>query len=344
MKGVLLPGDRRVKVDTFPDPQPVEDQVLLRIRTAGICGSDMHLYRQNPGRRGESAGVIVGHEGAGTIEAVGPWVKGFRPGDRAIVYMSWGCGRCSFCLNGLMCACEKRDKMGLTVNGADAEGLLAPERQIIPVPDRISFLQATLISCIGGTTYRALSRLGVSGRDTVALFGMGPLGLCALLFAKAMGARTIAVEVEPFRLELAAQLDADVILDPNAVDVPGKIRDVTRGKGADAALDFSGNEQGQRQALESIRYLGRAAFVGLNQKNLLLEPTRHIMERQITLIGSIIPAKGDYEEIFDFVADRDVPLEELVTHRFGLEEAPEAFNLHESGKAGKIVFETGGSG
>ena len=123
------------------------------------------------------------------------------------------------------------------------------------------------------------------------------------------------------------------------VDIPGKIRDVTHGKGADAALDFSGSEEGQRHALESIRYLGQAAFVGLNQKNLLLEPTRHIMERQITLIGSIIPPKGDYEEVFDFLLDREIPLEDLVTHRFALGEAPEAFALHESGRAGKIVFE-----
>ena len=343
MKGVLLPGSRRVSVETFPDPEPVEDQVLVRIVTAGICGSDMHMFRQSPDRRGEAAKVIVGHEGAGIVEAVGPWVRGFEPGDKAIVYMSWGCGGCSFCLNGLMSACEKRDKMGITVNGADAEYLLAPQRQIIPVPDGVTCLQATLTSCIGATAYRALSRIGVSGRDTVALFGMGPLGLCGLLFAKAMGARTIAVEVEQYRLELAAKLDADVLLDPAVVDVPGKIKDLTHGKGADAALDFSGNEQGQRQTLESVCYFGRAAFVGLNQKNLLLEPTKHIMERQTTLIGSIIPPKGDYEKTFEFIGDRRVPLEELATHRFHLEDAPEAFDLHESGKAGKIVFEADSS-
>jgi len=339
MKGVLLPGNRTAVVREFPDPSPGPGEVLIRMKTAGICGSDMHLYRQTPEQRGEGANILIGHEGAGVVEAVGPCVESIHVGDRVIVYMSWGCGRCKFCLSGFMCACETREKMGMTVHGADADYMVAPERQIVNMHRDLSFLQATLISCIGGTSYRALSRLGVSGRDTVALFGMGPLGLTGLLMARAVGARVIAVEVIKYRRELAKELGADVVLDPAQVDVVSEIRRLTRGKGAHATLDFSGNAAAQRNALESVRYLGRVAFVGLNLGDLTIQPVKHVMERQITLIGTLIPSMGEYEEIAEFVLDKKVPLEDMVTHRFSVDDAPEAFALHESGNAGKIVFE-----
>jgi threonine dehydrogenase-like Zn-dependent dehydrogenase len=337
MRGVVFLGGRQAEVRDFPDPMAGPGEVVVQLRAGGLCGSDLHLYRQSVAERAGNT-TVPGHEPSGVVQAVGPGVTHVQVGDRVSVYHYRGCGHCPQCLGGNLMWCNERRGYGGPIHGSDADLILTDARNCCPLPDELSFAVGAMMACNAGTAFSSINKLKVSGADTVAVFGQGPVGLAGTLFAKAMGARVVVVEPQAVRRDLALSLGADTAIDPTQDDAIAAIKDLTHGEGAHAAYETSGSAPGQNGAVESLRLGGRAVFVGIGSQGTTINPMQ-IIGKQATLMGSFVLPLPMYWEMLRFVLDHQVPLEAIVTHRFPIERAPEAFTLFDSGATGKVVFE-----
>jgi propanol-preferring alcohol dehydrogenase len=340
MKAVLLPGGRQVQVVDRPEPEPNAGEALVRVRASALCRSDMSLYDGTPIVGGEGAGtgrVIPGHEAAGEVVKLGPFAGGVAVGDRVAIYLAIGEGRCEWCRRGYRMLCPSWKCVGFDVDGGDAEYVVLPAENCLPIPDQMSFEVAALSTDMIGTQYSTQSRLGVSGTDTVAIFGLGPMGAAGVLVAKARGARVVAVDVLKERLDLAARLGADVVVDSSSQDTVAALRSATRGDGVDIAIDCSGNPAAQNSALDATRRMGSVAFVGESRAT-TMNPSDQFIRKMLTVIGGWYFATWEYAAITRFILDHDLPVEELVTHRFSLAEAPEAFRMFNARETEKAVF------
>jgi threonine dehydrogenase-like Zn-dependent dehydrogenase len=337
MRGVVFPGDRRAEVRDYPDPEPGPGEVVVRMKAAGLCGSDLHLYRQTAAQRAGSD-TIPGHEPSGVVEMLGAGVDTVGIGDRVSVYHYRGCGHCKHCRAGNVMWCAERRGYGGPIHGADADLLLTDARNCMPLPDELSFAHGALMACAAGTAFSSIRKLQISGEDTLVIFGQGPVGLCGLLVAKAMGGRVIGVDPIPERRALALRLGADAALDPAEIDVVAALRDLTHGEGADLAFETSGSAAGQNGAVDCLRLGGKAVFVGFGARDKTLNPSQFI-GRQLTLMGSFVIPIYMYDDLVRFILDHNLSLEEMVTHRFPLEEAPEAFARFDGGATGKVILE-----
>jgi threonine dehydrogenase-like Zn-dependent dehydrogenase len=322
-----------VELRDFPDPVPGPGDVVVRIRSSGLCGSDLRPYRMD-----HSQTAIGGHEPCGEVAALGAGVVGAAIGDRVIVHHYSGCGTCKYCRMGYDQLCVHGHKTyGFGAHGGNADFVLVPARTLVPLPDELSFEEGAAIACGTGTAYMALKKLDVSGRDTLAIYGQGPVGLSATQLGKAMGARVIAIDIAAPRLEHGRRLGADVTVNPTECDPIERVRELTGGEGADATLDCTGNATARAQTVRSARVFGRACFVG-EGGTVQLEPSPDIIHRHLTLYGSWTFSTIGLEECARFIVDRQVPLDLLITHRFRLDQADEAFQEFDKGETGKCVF------
>ena len=344
MRGVVFLGNRKAEVREFSTPDPGPGQVLVRMKVSSICGTDMHFYRKSwtdlvafRQSFNGSSDTITGHEPCGIVEAVGSHVMAVKPGDRVTVYQHVGCERCGFCRNGDVMFCPNRTGYGSVHNGSAADFTLVPERNCLGLPAALSFERAAVLSCAGGTAYQSINRLAPSGKDTMAIFGLGPVGLCATMFATARGAQVICIDLIPERLELAKQFGAIETIDATQDDPLKVIQDFTGGKGVNTGADYSGNPQAQETMLACAGKGARLAIVGVGE-SFQVDTLRMMIMKQLTLMGSWIYNIGLHDEFVDFVLKKDLPLEKLITHRFCIEQGPEAFKLFDSGKTGKVIF------
>jgi propanol-preferring alcohol dehydrogenase len=340
VKAVLLPGNREVQVVDREEPRAGFGEVLIRTRASALCRSDMSLYYGNPIVGGDGAGtglIIPGHEPAGDIVEVGEGVTGLAPGDRVAVYLAIGCGHCAYCLSGDRMLCSEWKCIGFDVDGGDADYMVAPAVNCLKLPEAMSYEVGAVLTDMVGTQYHAQKRLGVSGTSTLAVFGVGPMGGAGVLVGKGRGARVIAVDVVPARLELAAEMGADVIINSAEEDPVARLRELTRGEGVDAAIDCSGAPAAQNAALDAARKRGAVAFVGESRQT-TINPSDQMIRKLLTVIGAWYFPLWEYAEIAQFVADRELPVERLITHRFGLDDAAEAFRLFDARETEKAVF------
>jgi threonine dehydrogenase-like Zn-dependent dehydrogenase len=345
MLGALLPGGRQVELRTFPVPEPGHGQVLVRMRASTICGSDIRaIYREHLGVGAEAyQGVIAGHEPSGEVVAVGPGTQRLAAGDRVVVYHICGCGQCDECRRGYEIGCHQpqRAAYGWQRDGGHAPYLLAEERSCLRLPDELSFVDGACVACGFGTAYEALLRARVSGNDRLLITGLGPVGLAVAMLGKALGASTVVgTDPSPERRALGMQLG---LLDRAfEVDAEGlaEVRASSDDVGYEVTIDCSGTPQGRLAALENTRAWGRSVFVGEGGR-VDFEVSKLLIHRQLTLHGSWVTSLGHMEELLDRLVRWKLSPEAVVTDRFELEDAVEAYRLADSGSAGKvaIVFE-----
>lgn len=340
MKAVIFLGDRRAVVQEKKDPEPRAGEVVVRMKASGICGSDMHKYRSTPEeiRKGGFSNLVIGHEPAGIVERIGEGVENVRVGERVWVYHNAGCGYCPECLSGYHQLCKKLWLLGTNTDGSWADFMLTRAMSCISLPEKLSFIDGAIMACTGGTVYRALERLNLKGYDTFAIFGMGPLGLCGVLLAKALGARVIAVDLEDERLNAAKRLGADDIINGGREDPADSIRSLTEQRGASASIDFSGNASAN--AIHCLGFGGRAALIGFGHD--LTEGfqlrTHDMIFKNLTVMGNLVFPISTCQEMMNFLQLHDISLESIVTQRFPIEKAAEALNLFDTLKTGKIAF------
>lgn len=348
MRGVVFLGERQLELREFPDPTPGPGEVVLAIKASGMCGSDLHPYRAprtgsaaaSLGLGGSGGPVIGGHEPCGVVAARGPGVSeaDAPTGARVMNHHYKGCGHCKHCRVGWSQLCPRGIVVyGMTGHGAHAPYMKVPASTLVPLPDELSFEEGAAVSCGTGTAYGALKRLEVSGRDTLAVFGQGPVGLSATMLGKAMGARVVAVDVAPERLALARDLGADAVISSRETEPVAALRELTRGEGVDKAIDCSGHPDARLAAIRSARTWGTVCFVGEGGQ-VTIEVSQDMIRKQLTLIASWTFSAVGQEECARFVADRKVPLKKLLTHRYRLEQAAEAYTLFDTQTTGKGVF------
>lgn len=340
MKAVLFPGDKQVQVVDRPDPRPGPGEVLIKTRASAICRSDMSLYYGKPIVGGESAGkglIVPGHEPAGVVVEVGPGVTSVQPGDRVAIYLAFGCGHCRYCQSGFLMLCPNWICLGFDVDGGDADYVVAPAQNCLKLPDQLSYEAGAVMTDMVGTQYHTQKRLGLSGVDTVAIFGIGPMGAAGVLIGKGRGARVIAIDVLDSRLEMARECGAEEVINSTNEDVVERLRALTYGDGVDCAIDCSGNPAAQNAALDSTRKQGAVAFVG-ESRSTTINPSDQMIRKLLTVIGAWYFPIWEWTELTRFVVDRQIPVEKMITHRFRLEDAPEAFRLFDQRKTEKAVF------
>ena len=343
MRGIVFLGNRKLELQNFADPTPGPGEVVLEMKASGMCGSDLHPYRavgNAAAALGLGAGgpVIAGHEPCGVVAAVGAGVDASLVGQRVMNHHYKGCGRCRHCRLGWSQLCRKGITVyGMTGHGGHAAFMLAPAFTCVPLPDELSFEEGASVSCGTGTAYGALKRIDVSGRDTLAVFGQGPVGLSATMLGRAMGARVIAIDVVPERLALARELGAEETINARDTDAVKAIHDLTHGEGAETTMDCSGSAEGRLGALQSAGTWGRVAFVGEGGQ-VTIDVSKHMLRRQLTVHASWTFSNTGQEECARFVADRKIPLKKLLTHRFRLDQADEAYRVFDTQTTGKGVF------
>ncbi|WP_420799386.1 zinc-dependent alcohol dehydrogenase family protein [Ktedonospora formicarum] len=342
MTGVVLPGNRQLEFREYPIPEPGHGQVLIRMKASSLCGSDLRaIYRPTEQGSGPEAyrGVIAGHEPCGIIEQVGPGTHRFHEGDRVIVYHICGCGQCQACRGGWMISCEGEGRAahGWQRDGGHAEFMLADERTLVALPDELTYLDGAMVACGIGTAYAASLRANVSGRDVVLITGLGPVGVGAALLCKAMGARVVGVEAIPERIELARKLGIMDIVSPTDQDAVTTLRAYTGGHGFEVAIDCSGNANARHMCLELAREWGRVVYVG-EGGTVSFEPSPLLIHKQLSLYGSWVCSLPQMEELVEKLVRWQLHPEVMVTHRFPLAQAREAYELFDSGKTGKVAI------
>ncbi|WGF88102.1 zinc-dependent alcohol dehydrogenase family protein [Marinivivus vitaminiproducens] len=348
MRGIVFPGDGVVEIMEFPDPTPGDDEVVLEVKASGMCGSDLHHLRRKKGGVSltgaltNAVPVIEGHEPCGVVVAAGRSVPKIGPatvGTRVMVHHYFGCTTCNHCRSGWTQLCQEVPLKiyGNNAHGAHARYMKVPASTLVPLPDELSFEAGAAISCGTGTAYGALRRLAVSGRDTVAIFGQGPVGLSATLLAKAMGATVITLDVNEERLERAKLFGADHLIDPTQVDAVAAIRDLTRGQLSDKTLDASGSASGRISAIRSTKIWGAMCFVG-EGGDVTINVSADIMRKQLTLLSSWTFSTVVQAECAKFVAKRALDIDGLFTDRWRIEDGVQAYAEFQKQAGGKGVF------
>jgi threonine dehydrogenase-like Zn-dependent dehydrogenase len=342
MRAAYLPGNSTVEMRTVPIPTPSHGEVLVAIKASTICGSDIRcIYHEHLGKGPEGyQGVIAGHEPAGLIVEAGPGCRRFKVGDRVIVYHISGCGVCNDCRRGYMISCTSpayRRAYGWQRDGGMAEYMIAEEKDLIFLPDQLTYADGAQVACGFGTVYEALEKIGINGNDAVLITGLGPVGLAAGALCRKLGAeRIIGIDVSPDRLSLALQLGlCDTVLAAGPENV-AQVRDLTAGNGVERAVDCSANAEARATAIRATRKWGRIAMVGEGGA-VTFNPSPDIIHDQKAIYGSWVTSTWLMEELVERLVRWELHPEDIITHRFALEQAGEAYALMAGGRCGKVA-------
>jgi threonine dehydrogenase-like Zn-dependent dehydrogenase len=347
MRAVVFSGNRKIDFLNFDDPTPGPGEVVLEIKASGLCGSDLKYYRAAGteglaalGLKLASGPMIAGHEPCGVVAALGPNVdpKSWKVGDRVMVHHYYGCTVCPNCRTGWTQMCVE----GATIYGANGHGSHAPHMKVpaatlVHLPSELSFATGAAISCGTGTAYGALVRIDVSARDTIAVFGQGPVGLSVTQLAAAMGARVIAVDISAERVARAKDFGATDLIDASKVDPVAAIKDLTKGRGLMKTIDASGSSAGRSGAIRSAAQWGVVCFVG-EGGDVTIDVSPEIMRKQLTIVGSWTFSTVGQADCARFVADRGLAVDDLFTETWKLDQATEAYELFDRQTSGKAVF------
>jgi len=313
----LVEIGRPLEAQEVPVPQVGPGEVLVRIRAAGICHSDVH-YRDGTSPVGPLPQTL-GHEIAGVVEEVGPGVAGVRPGDRVCIHYLLTCGECAFCAGGREQFCVRGRMIGKHCDGGYAEYIAVPARNAVPLPDEISFEQGAVAMCSSATAFHALRKARLQAGERVAVFGIGGLGASAVQLARAFGALEVyAVDIRLEKLALAERLGA-VPVDASAGDPVGEIKRLTGGRGVDVALELIGLRETVRQAVQAVGVQGRAVMVGIAPVPLEVNVYRDILGKEAEVIGCADHLRTELPLLLEFVRRGLLDLSAVVTRTVPLE-------------------------
>jgi L-iditol 2-dehydrogenase len=314
MKALLLTAPNHFEYTDLPEPKIGPEEVLIRVKACGICGSDLHGMDGSSGRR--IPPLVMGHEASGVIAEIGAEVTGWRVGERVTFDSTIYCGCCHFCRQGLINLCDRRRVLGVSCadyrqQGALAEYLAVPARILYRLPDDVSFPHGAMVEPVSIAVHAA-SLVPPTLDDTVAVIGTGMIGLLVVQVMRAAGCgQIIAVDLNPFRLELALALGADVALNPAQADVVAEIQRLTNGRGADLAFEVVGINSTVQLAVQSLRKGGALALVG-NVTPTVELPLQAVVTRQLTLAGSAASC-GQYPACLSMISRGRIELAPIIS-------------------------------
>ncbi|MHC5073262.1 MAG: zinc-dependent alcohol dehydrogenase family protein [Planctomycetota bacterium] len=342
MKGAILPGNSTAELKEFDIPSPGHGEVLIKMKSSTICGSDIRcIYHEHLGKgpEGYQSGMIAGHEPCGQIAEAGPGCRRFKAGDRVIIYHISGCGVCNDCRRGyyISCTSEYRRAYGWQRDGGMAEYLLAEEKDLIALPDELSYSDGAQVACGFGTVYEGLEKVGICGNDSVLVTGLGPVGLATAMLCRAMGAsKIIGTEVIDERIQIAKEMDLfDEILEAGPDNVQ-QVKNLTVGMGVERSVDCSANNKARLTCIQATRKWGKIVFLG-EGGTCEFQPSPDIIHDQKTIYGSWVTNLWLMEELVERLVRWGIYPAELITHRFTLDKVDQAYTLMASGKCGKVA-------
>ena len=345
MRALRFYAARELRIEEVAEPPaPGGGDVVVRIVTCGICGTDLHEYVAGPivtpvephPLTGAQNPQILGHEFAGDVVATGADVTRVAEGDRVAIMPLAYCGRCAYCRRGLQHLCTTMACVGLShAWGGMAEFATVAEYQVVRLPESVTYVQGALIEPTAVAAY-GVERAGVRPGDRVLVTGAGPIGALAALCARAAGASTVYVsEPNPARRTRAEGLGVATVLDPTVVDLPAFLREQSDGLGVDVAIECSGHPNGFTAAIRSLRRRGTLAQTGLFVGEASVEPMLWSLN-DLTIVGTWCYWVYDFDRIAAQIAAGDLPVERVVTSSVTLAGAPDAFALLASGTADEI--------
>ncbi len=341
MKALLYTAPYTLEYTDWPEPQVGDDDILVRVKACGICGSDVAGHTGRTGRR--LPPLIMGHEAAGVVERMGRNVTGFAPGDRICFDSTVYCNQCPACKKGQYNRCVKRQVLGVSVpefkrHGAFAEFVAVPSWICAKLPEGMSFVQACLLEPASIGTHAA-NRPPISKGDTAAVLGAGTIGLFILQAARLRGAKVIACDINDFRLDLARQVGADACINSAKVNLNDEIQKRTGGRGTDVTFEAVGFGETFRQAISITRTGGAIVAVGNLQKETEFN-LQELVSRELAFIGSYASA-GEFRTCIDLIASGKINVGPLISEVLPLSQGPAAFKRLIEGKENllKIVLE-----
>jgi L-iditol 2-dehydrogenase len=327
MKALLLSKYRHLEIADLPMPEPGPDEVLIRVAACGICGSDVHGYDGSSGRR--IPPIVMGHEAAGRIAAIGANVKGLAEGDRVTFDSTIFCGACAHCRRGDVNLCDHRQVLGVSCSdyrraGAFAEYVAVPSRVIYRLPDPLSFSEAAMLEAVAVAIHGvSLAQLPANANATALVIGAGTIGLLTLQALRASGCSQVLVaDIDETRLELAQQLDATRVLSAEG-GLVAQILELTKGNGVDVVVEAVGRSETVTAAIESICKGGTVVLVGNISPEVTI-PLQKVVTRQIRLQGSCASA-GEYARAIELLASGAIRVKPLITAVAPLAAGPEWF-------------------
>jgi L-iditol 2-dehydrogenase len=350
MKALLLSEYKHLAIADLPVPNPVAGEVLIRVAACGICGSDVHGYDGSSGRR--IPPIVMGHEAAGIIAAMGEGVTGYRVGDRVTFDSTVYCGECEFCRRGEVNLCDDRQVVGVSCGeyrraGAFAEYVTVPERILYRLPDNLSFADAAMLEAVSVAVH-AVRIAEVAGGETALVIGAGMIGLLILQAARASGcSRIFVADVDATRLELARSLGADAVIESaggSGDSLTSRIAQLTGDRGVDVAFEAVGRPETVAAAIACTRKGGTVALVGNISPEVSI-PLQKVVTRQIRLQGSCASA-GEYPQAMEWIAAGKIKVAPLITAIAPLDEGPSWFaRLHaREPNLMKVVLDPRGGG
>jgi 2-desacetyl-2-hydroxyethyl bacteriochlorophyllide A dehydrogenase len=342
MRAVTFQAPNEVKVKDVPEPQLLDaGDAIVRIEATGVCGSDLHIYH---GRVKIEPGFIIGHEYVGTVLAIGEGVHDVAVGDRVLGCFQTACGHCFFCRRGLFHKCDSSRTFGHgaalgSLQGTQAEQALVPCADLVlrRVPEGMSDEMALFAGDVAGTGYHAVVDSGFHPGDTVAVLGLGPVGLCAVQAARACGAaHVVAVDSVPERLAMAESFGAHAVHleegDPRAV-----VRELTAGRGVDLCIDAVGHPSALEEAVRLTRKCGTVQTVGVYAERVEVHMGL-IWIKALRLCTGHANVLAHVDPVLAMMSAGLLDPTPLVTHHMSLEEAPEAYALYDRREALKILL------
>lgn len=325
MRAAVYRGPGELVLEERAVPVPGSGEVLLRVKTCGICHTDVNIATGAYFPRHKPP-LILGHELAGVVETVGPGAENVRPGDRALIYQCITCGCCDRCREGRQNLCRGIKTLGLDIDGGYADFIKIPAGNLVKLPDAISFAAGSLIADALSTAAHAVSKLQLSEGQTVAIFGTGVLGLNAVqVAARLYGARVIAIDRDEWKLEKALAKGAWKTLraDPDT-DLPAALKLLAAE--VDAAMEFVGAPETYAQAVASVRRGGRVVLVGAATRAFAVDPLR-LFKDEVNITGSYASRQADLPELVRLVENGVLTVEDMITHTFTLEELNAAIGM-----------------
>lgn len=318
MKAIrLIEINQPLQMQNIPTPTVGDGDVLVRVRAAGICHSDVH-YRAGRSTMG-ALPITLGHEVAGVVEQIGKHVTGVAVGDRVCLHYLLSCGDCYYCSTGNEQFCARGSMLGHYADGGYAEYIVVPERNAVHLPTEIPFEHGAILMCSSATSFHALRKSRLKAGETVAIFGVGGLGISAVQLAQALGALDVfAVDINGDKLRLAETCGA-IPVNAGSADPVAEIRRLNHGKGVDVALELIGLPQTMKQAVQSLAVMGRAVVAGISDQPLEIDTYRELLGKEAEVIGTNDHLLQELPLLIELARRGKLKLAEVVTRTVPLE-------------------------
>ncbi len=334
MKAAVLTEQGKIKIDeNYPAPIPEDGEILVKVAACGVCHTDLH-YIDHGVPTFKKPPVILGHEAAGIVDSSG---KTFKKGDRVLLPPVFTCGKCRFCLSGRENICQNMVMLGNSIDGAFAEFIKVPEKDVIPLPDEIPLEEGCIIADALSTPYHAVfNRAKVQPKERVIVFGCGGVGINVVQMAVLAGAEVIACDIDNKKLMLAREFGASLVVNPSEIAFKDFLKQ--NGGPVEVAFEVIGQPDTIESAFKSLAKAGRLCIVGYTNQNITINPAK-IMFFEQEIFGSIGCRPVDFPKILDLVSDKKINLDKLISNKYKLEDINLAFDeLRESKVLRNIII------